>query len=306
MTPRPVHAALLVSPSGGDGIAGRVAGTVAELIRDSVYSLRTLTADSAEGSARLAADAVSAGADLLVVLGGDGLAHLGVQACAGTSTSFGVIPAGTGNDLARWLGMPADPVVAAAELAKSLTAGRRRPVDLGKIAGGSWFSTVLCAGFDAAVNARANAMRWPRGPHRYDLAVLAELAAFRARPVWVGTDEGTLSLDATMIAIGNTPTYGGGIPICPDASPEDGQLDVTVVGGIRRTELLRMLPTLRSGRHVRHPAVQTLRARSIRLSGSSGWRAYADGEPQARLPITVNCVPRALSIVPPAATAPTV
>lgn len=306
MTSRPVHAALLVSPSGGDGIAGRVAGTVAELLRDSVSSLRTLAADTAAGSARLAADAVAEGADVLVVLGGDGLAHLALQACAGTSTTLGVIPAGTGNDLARAIGMPSDPVVAAAELAKSLTAGRRRSLDLGKIAGGAWFGTVLCAGFDAAVNARANAMRWPRGPRRYDLAVLAELAAFRTRPVWVGTDGVALSLEATMIAIGNTATYGGGIPICPDATADDGQLDVTVVGGIRRAELLRMLPTLRSGRHVRHPAVRTLRARSVRLSGSSGWRAYADGEPQARLPITVSCVPGALTIVPPAASTPDV
>lgn len=301
-----MNAALLVSPSGGDGAGIRVAGTVAELIRDAVGSLRTLTAESAAGSARLAADAVAAGADLLVVLGGDGLAHLGIQACAGTSTALGVIPAGTGNDLARSLGMPADPVAAATELAKSLVAGGRRAVDLGKIAGGAWFGTVLCAGFDAAVNARANAMRWPRGPHRYDLAILAELAAFRTRPVRIGTAEGAISLDAAMVAVGNTPTYGGGIPICPDAVCDDGQLDVTVVGGIRRAELLRMLPTLRTGRHVRHPAVRTLRARSVRLSGGSGWRAYADGEPQARLPITVNCVPAALTVVPPAAGTPAV
>lgn len=301
MTDRPVRAALLVNPSGAGGAAGRVAGTVAETLRGSVGSLRTMVADSAASSAELAAAAVHDRMDVLIVLGGDGLAHLAVQACAGTTTALGVLPAGTGNDLARALRMPAEPVRAAAALAESLTAGRRCRMDLGKIAGGGWFGTVLCAGFDAEVNARANAMRWPRGPRRYDLAVLAELAALRTRSVEIGLPNGTLRLDAALVAIGNTTSYGGGIPICPDAKPDDGALDVTLVGAVGRGALLRMLPTLRTGGHIDHPAVRTLRAGTVRLAGDTGWRAYADGEPQARLPITVNCAPGALRVVPPAA-----
>lgn len=290
-------AALLVSPAAGMGAAARVAGRVAATLRTGVDRLDTLVADSAEGSARLARRAVEGGVEALIALGGDGLAHVAVQACAGRPTALGVVPAGTGNDLARALGLPGDPLAAAAEVAVALGEGRRRQVDLGRIAGGSWFATVLCAGFDSAVNERANALRWPRGPRRYDVAILAELSRLRPRPLVVETESGAVSLDATMVSVGNLPYYGGGIPICPDAVPDDGLLDVTVVGATRRRDLVAILPRLRAGRHVDHPAVRMLRARSVHLSGDNHWVSYADGERQVRLPVTVSCVPAALTVV---------
>jgi diacylglycerol kinase (ATP) len=291
----PADAALLV---GRSDAAARVAGTVASRLRGGVCSLRTLVADNAAGSVALAAEAVAEGVDLLVVLGGDGLVHLAVQACAGTNTALGVIPAGTGNDLARELGMPVNPVLAADALATALAAGRTRRIDLGRVDGGSWFATVLCAGFDAGVAARANAMHWPRGARRYDLAILAELAAFTSSELRLYTDTFAVELTATMVAVGNTRCYGGGIPICPDAELGDGLLDVTVVGACRRSDLLRMLPRLRTGRHVDHPAVRTMRGRCVRMVGDSDWHAYADGEPQRSLPLSITCVPGVLTVVP--------
>jgi diacylglycerol kinase (ATP) len=292
-----VIAALLVSPAAGMGAAARVAGRVAATLRTSVDRLDTLVAESAAGSAALARRAVDGGADVLVALGGDGMAHVAVQACAGSATALAVIPAGTGNDLARALAVPAEPLAAAAATAEALRTGRVRPLDLGRVAGGSWFATVLCAGFDSAVNERANKLRWPRGPHRYDVAILAELTRLRPYPLLVETDTDTVRLAATMVSLGNLPYYGGGIPICPGARPDDGLLDITVVGATSRRDLVRILPRLRSGRHVEHPAVRTLRARSVHLSGENHWVAYADGERQARLPLTVRCVPAALSVI---------
>lgn len=290
-------AALLVSPAAGTGLAARVAGRVAATLRTSVDHLHTLVADSAAGSAELAKRAVAEGADVLVALGGDGLAHVAVQACAGTATALAVIPAGTGNDLARALCVPAEPLVAASSVAEAIRTGRLTSMDLGRVAGGSWFATVLCAGFDSAVNERANKLRWPPGPRRYDLAILTELAQLRPYPLVVETDSTVLRQDATMVSVGNLPFYGGGIPICPDAVSDDGLLDVTVVGATTRRDLLAMLPRLRSGRHVDHPAVTTLRARTVHLAGRNHWVAYADGERQARLPLTVRCVRSALSVV---------
>lgn len=261
--------------------------------------LDTLVAETAEGSAMLARRAVDGGADVLVALGGDGMAHVAVQACAGSATALAVIPAGTGNDLARALAVPASPLDAAAATAAALRIGRVRPLDLGRVAGGSWFATVLCAGFDSAVNERANRLRWPRGPRRYDVAILAELTRMRPYPLLVETDTDTVRLDATMVSLGNLPYYGGGIPICPDARPDDGLLDITVVGATSRRDLVTILPRLRTGRHIDHPAVSTFRARSVHLSGENHWVAYADGERQARLPLTVRCVPAALSVIDP-------
>jgi diacylglycerol kinase (ATP) len=265
-----------------------MAGSTAAALRSHVSSLTQLVAHDADGTLAMAREAVASGVDLLVVLGGDGAAHLGIQACAGTSTALGIVPAGTGNDLAAAIGSASvDDVVF----------GTRKKLDLGRLSTGQWFATVLCAGFDSAVNERANAMRWPAGPRRYDLAILAELASLRSAPLLVTTETDTFSLDATLVAVGNTPNYGGGIPVCPEADASDGLFDVTVVEHGSRSMLVRMLPTLRTGTHTAHPSVHTFRAREVSLSGDNGWIAYADGERQEALPVSVRTVPGALTVV---------
>jgi diacylglycerol kinase (ATP) len=292
-----VHAALAVHPGSGLGAAGRVAGSVADVLRAAVDRLDLVVADTVEESHALMRRARDAGLDALVVLGGDGSMHQGVQFCAGTDVAFGVVPAGTGNDFARALSVPDDPQRAAAAIADALANNRSRPLDLGRIDGGPWFATVLCAGFDSAVNARANALTWPRGARRYDVAVLAEFASFGPAELTVHTADGRFDLPATMIEIGNTAYYGGGIPICPAADPADGLFDITVVGRMSKLDLLRMLPTMRSGKHVGHKAVRTMRATAIELTGDAGWLAYADGDPVGALPLRTECVPGALRVL---------
>ncbi|MEU6641658.1 YegS/Rv2252/BmrU family lipid kinase [Saccharomonospora sp. NPDC046836] len=282
-----LRAALAVHPGSGRGAAARIAGTVAPLLREHVDRLDILATALTRSQV--------AGVDVLVVLGGDGAVHQAVQCCAGSGVALGVVPAGTGNDFARALGVPADSRAAVDAIVAALRDNRRRRIDLGR-AGDTWFGTVLCAGFDAAVNERANRLRWPTGPRRYDLAILAELAAFRARPLTVDTEGGRVELAATLVAIGNTGYYGGGVPICPGAEPDDGMLDVTIVGRVSRWELLRMLPNLRRGRHLDHPAVTTLRARDVRLSGND-WPVYADGEPLGVIPMEITCVSGALTVL---------
>ncbi|WP_270953108.1 diacylglycerol/lipid kinase family protein [Saccharopolyspora oryzae] len=287
---------LLINPAAGGRLSASVVGEIVGHLR-AVCDLRTVIATDAGGAAAAAKRAVADGADVLAVVGGDGIAHLAVQACAESDTALALIPAGTGNDLARGLGVPRDPTAAARSVARALKAGEKRSIDLGKTAGAGWFATVLCAGFDSRVNARANRMRWPRGQRRYDLAVVRELIGLHSMPLRVETESGVTELAATLVAVGNTACYGGGIPVCPDADPTDGLLDVTLVGEVSRRDFVSILPTLRTGRHVDHPAVTTLRARRIRLGGDNGWLAYADGEPQARLPLTIRSAPDALKVV---------
>jgi diacylglycerol kinase (ATP) len=287
---------MVVHPASGLGRAGRIADTVADRLRGAVDDLVTVRVDTVEESRRLMADAHGAGLDLLVVVGGDGSAHHGVQFCADNGVALAVIPAGSGNDLARALGVPDDPLEAADALVADLEADRRSTVDLGKVEDGPWFASVLCAGFDSAVNERVNRMRWPRGPRRYDLAIVAELARLRPYPLTVVADGDRAEHQATQIAIGNTQFYGGGIPICPAADPTDGLFDVTLVGRARRVDLVRMLPKLRTGRHAEHPAVTTSRAREVRIGEANGWVAYADGERIGPLPVAVRCVPNALEV----------
>lgn len=289
---------LVVNPTSGRGAAARVAGGVSARLREALDRLDVHVATDAADTAGTARRAVDDGYDLLAVLGGDGSVQLAIQACAGSGTTLAVIPAGTGNDLAAALGMPAAPLAAATEVADAIGAGRPAgTLDLGRIEGGPWFSTVLCAGFDSKVNERANAMRWPSGPRRYDLAIFVELARLGAYPLTIETEDGTQELSATMVSIGNTPTYGGGLRICPAADLHDGLFDVTIVGPISRRRLVRTFPLLRTGAHVDEPEVSTLRARRVRLAGDNGWVAYADGDRQATLPLTVTCVPDAIRVV---------
>jgi diacylglycerol kinase (ATP) len=292
-----VHATLIVNPNSGRGAAARVAGTVASTLRSVIPRLTaTVTADAADTS-KLAALAAQRGDDVLAVLGGDGTAHLAAQAVAGTPTALALVPSGTGNDLAAALGVPAEPVQAARHVAEALRSGQRRRIDLGRVEGSACFATVLCTGFDASVNARANALRWPTGPRRYDLAVLAELAALTPRSVRVHAGGTNVELEATLVAVGNGPSYGGGLRICPQAILDDGLLEVIVIAAVSRRRLLRVFPRLRVGGHADEPEVTILRAATVHIDGHPGWPVYADGEPQGTLPVTVHCEPGALTVV---------
>ncbi|HEU5474835.1 MAG TPA: YegS/Rv2252/BmrU family lipid kinase [Actinophytocola sp.] len=292
-----IRAALAVHGGSGHGAGGRHAAEVTARLRAAVDHLEVIEASTAEDSQARMAAARDRGLDVLVVLGGDGSVHLGLQVCAGTETALGVIPAGTGNDLVRALGAPMSTLPATDALVSALREGRRRRLDLGRIDGSRWFATVLCAGFDSLVNERANRMRWPHGPRRYDLAIIAELAALRPYPLVVETTGERLELEAVMVSVGNTPTYGGGIPICPEADTADGLFDVTVIGKAGRLELIRMIPTVRRGRHVGHPVVTTLRAKRVRIGDDNGWIAYADGDRMGPLPMEITCEPGAVTVV---------
>jgi diacylglycerol kinase (ATP) len=295
LTPR---IALVVNPESGVGRGARVAREVVGRLQAGAI-VQTLSGHSAEVAARLVAQAVAGAVDAVVVVGGDGTVHLAIQALAGGETPLGVVPAGTGNDVADMLGMPADPLGAADVLLAALAAGSVRRMDLGRTATGRWWATVLCAGFDSAFNERANSMRWPRGPHRYDLAIAAELYRLRPRTfrIELDTDE-AVERPATLVAVGNGPQYGGGKLMTPHARLDSGRFEVTVVGPLSRRRLLRLAPTLPHAGHLGQPEVITYEARSVRLDAPDTL-AYADGERIAALPVSTSCVPGALPVLVP-------
>ena len=287
--------AVLVSPAAGRGRARALSGEVLDELRAGGLKPAVLPATTGAEAEQQAADAVAAGTGAVVAIGGDGSAHAALQAVAGTSTPLAVIPAGTGNDLSLALGIPRNPVVAARAAAEDLLAGQVRAVDAGRT-GGRWWATVLCCGFDSAVSDRANRLRWPKGRRRYDVAILAELAQLRPRELTLVLDGEEQNIPVTLVAVGNTPWYGGGMKVCPGADPSDGLFDVTVVGPLRRLELVRQRPRLTDGTHIENAAVTVHRAARVELS-SPGVTTYADGEPVAPLPAVAECVPEALRIV---------
>lgn len=288
---------LFVNPTAGSGRGAHAAQPAASALRDAGFSVRTVLGENADDGLRRAREAVDGGTGALIAVGGDGLVSLALQALAGTRTPLGVVAVGTGNDFARTLGLPVrDPAAAGRLAADALKQGKIRTLDLGR-AGDRWFGTVLASGFDSRVNDRGNRMRWAPGRFKYDLAILAELASFRPVPYRIRLDGGAeREIEATLVAVGNGTSYGGGMRICADAAMDDGLFDVTVVGDCSRTTLLKVFPRVYRGTHLSHPVVTVHRAASVELA-AAGTTAYADGEPLGALPVTAVCVPGAVRVL---------
>ena len=220
------------------------------------------------------------------------MVHLGVNAVAGSETTLGIIPAGTGNDVARYFDLPRKDPVAAADrvIAGATRTSRPRPQRRRS-------TTRPCsrAGFDAIVNERANEMTWPKGQMRYNLATVAELRTFKPLQYTLDLDGATRRLEAMLVAVGNGPSFGGGLRITEGASLDDGLLDVVIIKPMSRLELIRTYPKLFKGTHTTHPQYERHRVRQVTVA-SPGITSYADGERFGALPLTVDCVPGALRV----------
>lgn len=288
---------VITNPSSGNG-AGKLQGEVAisELQRGA--EVIELTGSSMEYSAQNAKQAmVDCLIDGLVVVGGDGMVHAGVNACAETGIPLGIIAAGTGNDAARTLGLPLQDAEAGARVVlNNLT--QPRTVDLLKCessTGEFWSFGTVSAGFDALVNQRANLWKWPKGPARYQLAMLAELASFKPIHFDAQIDGEQREFDAMLCAIVNSPQFGGGMQIVPSAKIDDAYLELFIVHKISRPELIRVFPKVYTGEHVSHPAVEIIRAKDVKISSGKN-PAYSDGEPVGFSPIKAQIAPGALRV----------
>ena len=300
-----MRALVVHNPTAGGGRAGRLAPQVVERLRgDQVEVVQHPTLSLED--ARLAACQAAAEVDVVVAVGGDGT----VGACAagladagpaggspggsGVRAALGVVPAGGGNDAARSLGLPADDPLAAAGL---LTRLRRRPADLATVAGRAYLN-VAGAGFDSEVTRVANQrLGWARGRPRYAGAVLAQLVVGRTARFELVLDGRAQRLEGWLVAVANGPSYGGGMKVAPNASLDDGLLDVVVIGAIGKLEFLRTFPKVFSGAHVEHPAVAVHRAARVDLDADRTLAVYADGEPAGTLPATFEVRPAAVTVL---------
>lgn len=272
---------------------------VAACLRDDGLDLSIQLSRDYDDARAMIDNAVAAGG-IVAVMGGDGMLHLGLNAVAAryakgdSGTALAMIPAGTGNDLCRGLGLDPDDMIGAARL---IAAGKTALVDVMEVAGRR-VGTVLATGFDAMVNRRANAMTWPKGSLRYPLATLAELRVFSPLKYRLIIDGERRDQDAMFVAVGNTCSYGGGIRICPDADPRDGLLDLTIIHPVSRWRLLRLLPKTYTGEFVTDPCVERLHAKVVQVDGP-GLVAFGDGELLGAVPLTARIAPAALPVFTP-------
>ena len=292
---------VLTNPMSGHGNAPHAAELAVARFQERGIDVVAIVGRDAAHARVLVDEAVGRGTDALVVVGGDGVISLALQALARTDIPLGIVPAGTGNDHAREYRLPTGDPAAAADV---ILDGRTETVDLGLIRGAdgavTWFGTVAATGFDSLVSDRVNRMRWPHGRMRYNLAIVAELSRLRLLPFRLVLDgEREIVADLTLAAFGNTRSYGGGMLICPNADHGDGLLDITMVHTASRTKLIRLFPTVFKGTHVDLDDVTTDRARTVTVE-SPGINAYADGDFACALPVEISAVPAALRIRCPA------
>lgn len=330
--PSGLRLAVLVNPSSGAGRGRAVGDAAISRLRGLGHEVETILAPDAATAEQRAREVVAGTGtdrvDALVVVGGDGVVHLGVNVVAGTRVPLGVIPAGTGNDLARAWGLPSDPVAATDTVDACARLGSVRDVDairVEAIGDGTrtavtatspgeqpgerpgerprWVAGVTALGFDAVVNERANGWRWPRGAARYNLAIARELPLFRPVPYRLLLDGQEWCTEGLLVAVANTSSYGGGMRIAPDASPYDGLLDVVVVTPVPLPRFVRLFPRVYDGTHVAVDAVEVRRAAEVEVHVDEAGRfprrivAYGDGERLGPLPRRLSAVGGAVAVL---------
>lgn len=286
---------LIANPASGTHRSRHIAAQVMELLgkRDLSFDLEFTTAPkhAAEIALRSCKDF-----DAVVAIGGDGTIHEIAGAMLDCEIPLGIIPAGSGNDLIKSLGIPND-VPAAVDI---LLAGKARAIDVGTI-NGLCFVNVVGIGFDAAVNHKSHGIRWPAsGLFRYVAALITTLGTYAPLPLTVTIDGNTTTQDLYLLTIGNGTTCGGGFRLTPHAKLDDGLLDVTFVKPISVPRLLWHLPKVFQGtlERVERYASMT-RVTKLRVESAVQVPVHVDGEVYrgntTRLDIEI--IPKALKVI---------
>jgi diacylglycerol kinase (ATP) len=304
MTTPPRRLVVAANPTAASGRWSQAGQHVVRRLRAAGHEIEHLHAVDWASLRAMAASAVAEAPrgrpDALVVVGGDGMVHLGVNVVADTGVGLGVVPTGSGNDTARALGIPrGDPDAAVAVLLAALDHGPRvADAGLATAADGSrtWFLGALSAGFDALVNERANRLRWPPGRARYVRALLVELLRLRRIRYRLEIDGVRADSEAALVCVANGPSIGGGMRVAPDALLDDGLFDVLVVQPLPRITFLRLFPSVYRGEHLRDPRVRVVRARRVHIDAEAVV-GYADGERVASLPPDLELVGGAVALL---------
>ena len=279
--------AVVINPVSGSG-KGAILGTeTAGFFSEKGLPYQIITATSADKLRVNLAEFLDknvSSIDGVIAVGGDGLVHLVLQMVVPRNIPFTAIPAGTGNDFVRALGWNLE------DIKTQLNAVVSKPpsaLDLGLV-DSEWFGAVLSTGFDSVVNEKANTLKWPKGPNKYNLAIAMELPKFKPLKYTIELDSQVIETEAMLIAVGNGHSYGGGMKVCPDAVMNDGLFDVMVLRPVSKVEFVRVFPTVFSGKHVEHKQVDIYQTKLVSLLAPA--IAYADGERIGGLPVRAECI----------------
>lgn len=289
---------LIVNPSAGGGKAGRVLADVQRALEGHGLSVRSEPTRDLDHARELARTAALAG-ETVVCLSGDGMVGAVADVLREIPEALlGVLPGGRGNDLARVLGISADPVEACATIA----GGFSRKLDLGEI-GGHAFVGIASVGFDSDANRIANEAPSWLGQLVYAYGALRALFSWRSARFEIELDPPGERHEFSAYTVGaaNSRTYGGGMRAAPDAMLDDGLLDVMVLEHVSKLKFLtKILPRVFSGKHVQEPNVKVFRAREVSVKADRPFTMYADGDPIGELPLRARAIHGAVRVLVPA------
>lgn len=290
---------------------------VITVLRAGGHEVDLLVADDVEGADVSCAAAAASGVDVLLVIGGDGVVRIAASHCVGSDTAIAIVPAGSGNDTVRSLGIPTG-AAAAIQVARR---GHRQRIDVIGASGTTkrdarpdkaWHDVVVGsvpAALDARIAARSQRVPSLLGPAKYAAAALVEIPQLRpqryrlhlsgggAKGATVNTRD--LEVDALVVAVCNLPIFGGGMQIAPHADPSDGLLDVVIIEKVGPIAALGLLRGVFTGTHETHPAVRVERCSRVDIAGPE-LTAYGDGDPLGPLPLTCEVRPASLDVIVPA------
>lgn len=292
MTEPPAYT-LIMNPSSGGGRSKELLPKVEGRLDGRRVPFRVERTRTLEHGVELAFDAVDHG-EIPVVMSGDGLIGAVGGALAGVDTRFGVIPAGRGNDLARGLGIPTDPV----DAVDCLLAGHTRKIDVGD-ANGKRFLGIASFGFDSEANRIANEAKLLKGGLVYAYAALRALLAWKPARFTLTEAGRQTKVTGYTVAVANNGFYGGGMNMAPDAVVDDGKLDVITIGEVGKFRFLANLPKVFKGTHVNEDVITSRQVTSIEVNADRPFTVYGDGDPITELPAKIRVIPAALDIIVP-------
>jgi YegS/Rv2252/BmrU family lipid kinase len=289
-----VTLALIVNPFAGGGRAARELDGVQVTLQRLGLEHHVERTRGLDHARELALAAAAAG-ETAVAFGGDGLIGAVADALRHTDGVLGLLPGGRGNDLVRMLGIPGTPQAACQVLAD----GEVRRIDLG-VVGDKTFTGIASCGFDSVANRIANETTLVRGHLVYVYGLLRALASWQPAGFTVTVDGGEpRTLSGYTVAAANSRYYGGGMMLAPDATLEDGMLDVVMISATPKLRFLGRSPTVLKGTHVHLDNVEVVRARRVEIAASRPFTMFADGDPIAELPVTVGVLPGAVRVLAP-------
>jgi diacylglycerol kinase (ATP) len=291
----------LVNPASSNGATGKRWPSLAHRAERLGLGGETLFSERPGHLIELARTAVEGGARLVVAVGGDGTLNEVVNGIAGLDVELATIPLGTGMDFVRSHAIPTrfdDAVrVAVSGEARTIDAGRVRYRTWSGEEAERWFANVGSVGMSGAVAQRANGMsKALGGKATFFYALTRVFVEWQNTEVTVTLDDAVRRGAMHDVIVANGVWHGGGMKLAPDASPDDGQFDVVLIGDVSKLDFLTTAPKIYKGRHVRHPKVEVLRSARVQVEADERLPIELDGEQVGTTPVAFEIVPGAIRV----------